>query len=245
MTMYKKLNFLAVVIAIPLLLTGCTNGSPHPLKTAVETPAPVVASNPISKVTIPVGQAMLGSNLIVKVSQVGEGYPTTDQVSAWKAQASNSKPPATASPNSSKASKLDDSKRIVALKYEVTNTGSSSINMKSFDPRSGYFEGITTISGDAGQVSDSDTSLHGLLGYASYPYSFNLSSSMWSLAPGATATWSMDWLIPAPIQEKTKVVLVQNFTVAQEKPSIGNKFTLTLIQPNNVASSAPSPTPGK
>jgi hypothetical protein len=240
--MKKFLNITAVAIAGAVLLSGCTgtkDATPTPTKTQA------AVTNPISDEVIELGTATFSNGITVTVSQLGVGYATRDQTILWGKTTDGVAPEvveATPEPESTEipealpvkgtdpittGSELTPDTKVVAVRYEVANTSSEAINIKSFSARNGYYY-PQPIEGGNAFYEASGTSLHTVLGVQSYPAAFDEASETWNLNSGETAVWALDWQIVTADLDKQTVILSQNFSLLGDLWSSDNKFELNL-----------------
>lgn len=193
------------------------NDAPNGDKTPSATKSAEV-TNPIRKEETLLKETSFPSGLSVKVYQIGFGYPTQEEMRLWNDNTKDKLP---------KAGSLDSKRRVVALRYDVTNTTTSAIDVKKFNPRNAYFTNSGKLDNQA-QPSFSDDSLHTMLKVPSNPSEFNLDDPAWSLAPGKTASWSLDWLIPEDKQSDETISITQNFSVGSNEWASNNEVILNL-----------------
>lgn len=217
--MKKVFVFSSIALIGALALTGCSmnNDAPNGDKTPSATKTAEV-TNPIRKEETLLKETSFTNGLNVKVYQVGFGYPSQEEMRLWNNSTKDKLP---------KTGTLDSKRRVVALRYDVTNTTTNAIDVKKFNPRNAYFTDSGKLDNQA-QPSFSDDSLHGMLKVPSNPSVFNLDDPVWSLAPGKTASWSLDWLIPEDKQSDETISITQNFSVGNNEWASDNEVTLNL-----------------
>lgn len=217
--MKKVFVFSSLLLVGSLALTGCSlnNDAPNGDKTPTATKS-VTVTNPIRKEESLLKETSFPSGLNVKVYQVGFGYPTQEEMRLWDNSTKEKLP---------KAGTLDAGRRVVALRYDVTNTTGQVIDVKRFNPRNAYFTDSGKMDNQA-QPSFSDDSLHEMLKVPSTPSLFNIDDPVWNLPPGKTAAWSLDWLIPKDNQNNETISITQNFSVGNNEWASNNEIILNL-----------------
>lgn len=227
----KYLTIGTFMLAGTILLSGCTateKPEPKPTATASQVlPTVTVEAATVNKLSTLVATANFDNGIKVNAYQEAYGYPSEEQLAYFKdiALPQEKRKPSKAQPEvitQSKKDKIENktfgnsplvaSQRIVVIRYEVVNTSSSPVNVKIFTNNLGYFAEDTTENPLAFADASAD-SLHGKMGISSYPTNFNPESPEWLLAPGETATWGLDWLVPKELLSKQDITLVQNFSI--------------------------------
>jgi len=243
--MKKFLSLTALALTSAVLLTGCvTNNDATPEPTTTST----AIINPTEATPKELGIATFSNGVTVKAAQLGVGYATKDQDTLWdqvvdteqSAPSDGGLPPvdpemATATPSAvpvegeapiTTGSQLVDGTKVVAISYEVTNTSSTPVDLKTFSIRNGYYE-PQPIDGELAKYESSPQSLHSLLGVPSFPETFDEKSNEWILNGGESVVYALDWQIAEADLKKDSVVLSQNFSLGSLWAS-DNKFTLLL-----------------
>jgi hypothetical protein len=217
--MKKVFVFSSLVLIGSLALTGCStdNNTPTGDKTPTATKSAQV-TNPIRKEETLLKETSFASGLNVKIYQIGFGYPTQEEMRLWDDKSKDKLP---------KTGTLDSKRRVVALRYDVTNATGNAIDVKRFNPRNAYFTDSGKMDNQA-QPSFSDDSLHGMLKSPSNPSAFKIDDPVWTLAPGKTASWSLDWLMPEDKQSDQTISITQNFSVGSNEWASGNEIILNL-----------------
>jgi len=224
--MKKFITISSIILIGSLSLAGCTS-SPNTEDAPTTSATSAALTNPINNTETLVNETQFANGLSVKSYQIGFGYPTKEEVRLWNSLESTESAEPTPDSTSETEGSLDSSKRVVAIRYDVTNTTGSPIDVKTFNPRNGFFTDSESLDDQATQ-SASDDSLHGILNAASNPNQFDIDAASWSLAPGQTASWALDWLIPEEQQESESIRLTQNFSIGQDTWASGNVLTLSL-----------------
>lgn len=235
--MLKKSGLFLLAILGIMVFVGCSNIAPVlPI-----TPKPVITpiiTNPISKKTFSLNSTIFKNGLKVKSYQIAVGYPTVAQVSFFNKMASVTKTgtkktistPSATPTTKEGTSALVISKRVIAIRYDVTNTSNVSLNMRQFYPNIGYFLNQKTDA-PTGYANYSDNSLHNALGVPSYPKMFSKTFGNWNLQPGKKVSYALDWLVPTVLTETANLTLIQNFNFNNTWVS-GVKLSVKNIQPS-------------
>jgi hypothetical protein len=236
----KTFTLSAILLASSLLLTGCTPTQepvPKPSPTQVKL-SDTAKESIVSNTSILIGTTNFENGITINTYQDAYGYPSEKQMlyfasaalPAEERDANENQPDTTeelteipseeTSENSENDKTFSNSplikeQRVVALRYEVTNTSESAVNVRIFTNTLGFFYEPTEIA-PIGYADISEDSLHGKIGIPSYPANFNPESEEWLLGSQESATWGVDWLIPTKLLSEKEVTLIQNFSIGNE-----------------------------
>jgi hypothetical protein len=221
--MKKKIFALSsVMLAGSLVFSGCTS-TPEPKPTASPTVTVAPAVNPLATYDDLLKETSFENSVKVNIIQVGTGYPTEEQLRVW-GETDAEAPTEYVGGDSP----LVENRRVVALKYDVTNSTSRAVNVKQFAPKNGYFPEMKSLE-NTGKASDSEFSVHAAsLGVPSFPASFNPEDEQWMLQPGQTASWGLDWLVPEEYTDSPTLVMTQNLSLGADTWASDNTITMKV-----------------